>query len=277
MNIWERLGTLDRRWIYTLVWIMVVIPFIFPTHFPIEITPEVRQLYEAVEALPDSSVVLLTFDYYPSTIAETMPMSRAALRHLFRKNCRVITMTTVPLGGPTMERDVTRQEAERAGKTYGVDYVNLGYKANYVAVLQGMGSSIESIYPSDAAGTPLSEIPLMRDVKNYDDIAFIFAVSDNAIVDYWISIVEAQYHVPVGAGVTAVVAPKYYAYVGSGQMTGLLGGMRGAAEYEQLVGYRGRAFSGMGSQSLVHFLIVALVIVGNVSYFMARRRRERSA
>ncbi|RME31938.1 MAG: hypothetical protein D6800_00340, partial [Candidatus Zixiibacteriota bacterium] len=84
------------------------------------------------------------------------------------------------------------------------------------------------------------------------------------------------YHIPVGAGVTAVSAPKYYAYVGSGQMTGLLGGMRGAAEYEQLVGYKGRAFSGMGIQSLVHFLIVALVALGNLSYFMMRRARRKA-
>ncbi|RME28011.1 MAG: hypothetical protein D6800_04370, partial [Candidatus Zixiibacteriota bacterium] len=183
MTIWERFNALDRRWVYTLVWITVIIPFIFPTHFPVEITPEAKQLYDAIANLPDSSVVMLTFDYYPSTIAETEPMSHAALRQLFAKNCRVVTLTTVPLGGPTLERRVCREEAKKYGKQYGVDYVNLGYKANYVAVLQGMGTSSESIYPSDTYGTPLSEIPLMKHVKNYRDISFIFVVSDNSIVD----------------------------------------------------------------------------------------------
>ena len=36
-------------------------------------------------------------------------------------------------------------------------------------------------------------------------------------------------------GPTAVSAPKYYAFISSGQLKGMLGGMKGAAEYEQLL------------------------------------------
>jgi hypothetical protein len=258
-----------------MVWIAVVIPFLFPFKFPVGITPEARQLFDAVEALPDSSVVMLTFDYYPSTIAETEPMSRVALHHLWRKNCRIVTMTTIPLGGPSMAERVTREMALEYDKEYGIDFVNLGYKANYVAVLKGMGNTIESIYPTDNNGTRLSELPLMDSVKNYNDIDFIYVVADNAIVDYWISIVNAQYDIPVGSGVTAVMAPKFYAYIGAGQMTGMLGGMKGAAEYELLVGKKGKAFTGMDVQSLVHLLIIGLVVLGNVGYFVSRRTKRR--
>jgi len=266
---------MDRRWIYLSVAVAVIIPFIFPARFPISITPQARQLYDAIEALPDSSIVMLTFDVYPSTLAETEPMARAALHHLFRKGIRIVTLSTVPLGGPSIAERVTRELAAEYGKVYGVDFVNLGYKANYVAVLQGMGASIENIYPTDNEGTRLSELPLMSHVKNYDDIDFIYVVADNGIVDYWISIVQAQYHVPVGCGVTAVMAPKFYAYVGAGQMTGLLGGMKGAAEYEILVGKEGMAFKGMDIQSLVHFLIIGFIILGNLSYFMSRRKGDK--
>ncbi|HWR83541.1 MAG TPA: hypothetical protein VN285_09575 [Candidatus Deferrimicrobium sp.] len=278
MRFWDRLATLDRRWIYLLVALAVIFPLIFPMSFKISITPEAQQLYDAVEALPESSVVMLTFDYYPSTIAETEPMTTAALHHLFRKNCKVVTVSTIPLGGPSMAERVTRNVARIYGKAYGVDFVNLGYKANYVAVLKGMGTSIESIYPTDNSGTPLSDLPLMAQVKNYGDVRFIFVVSDNDIVTYWISIVNAQYGTPVGAGVTAVSAPKYYAFIGSGQMIGLLGGMKGAAEYELLVGKRALAEKGMGMQSLVHLMIILLVVIGNVAHFAGRRRsRERAA
>jgi len=266
---------MDRRWIYLSVAIAVVIPFFLQARFPISITPEARQLYDAVEALPDSSIVMLTFDVYPSTLAETEPMAIAALHHLFRKNIRVVTMTTIPFGGPSIAERVTRKMAAEYGKVYGTDYVNLGYKANYVAVLQGMGVSIENIYPTDNEGTRLSELPLMSEVKNYDDIDFIYVVADNGIVDYWISIVEAQYHTPVGAGVTAVMAPKFYAYIGSGQMTGMLGGMKGAAEYEILVGKEAMAFKGMDIQSLVHFLIIGFIILGNAAFFVTRRNSTK--
>jgi hypothetical protein len=254
-----------------MVWAAVIFPLIVPISFKISITPEAKALYDTVEALPDSSNVMLTFDLWPNALAETEPMVRAALYHLFRKNCRVVTVTTIAMGGPSLAERVTRDLAKQYGKVYGVDYVNLGYKANYVSVLKGMGSSIEMIYPTDNSGTPLADLPLMRKVKSYKDISFIFIVADNGITDNWLSIVNAQYGVKMGAGVTSVMAPKLYSYVGTGQLCGLLGCMKGAAEYEQLVHKPALAVTGMGIQSLVHFLIIGLIFLGNLGYFMSRR------
>jgi hypothetical protein len=274
MGFWEKISSLDRRWIYLLVAISVIFPMLVIIKFPVQISPEAKSLYDAVEALPDSSVVFLTFDYYPSTLAETEPMSVAALHHLFRKNMKVITMTTIPLGGPSIAERVTRDIAAKYGKVYGVDFVNLGYKANYVAVLKGMGSSIEAIYPADNSGTPLRDIPLMKNVKNYNDVKFIYVVADNGIIDNWISIVNAQYNVPIGGGLTAVMAPKMYSFVESKQLVGLLGGMKGAAEYELLVQHEGNAVRGMDAQSMVHLLIIFFVIVGNIGFFMIQRQAK---
>lgn len=273
MVLWSKLGKLDRRWVYLLVWLAVILPLIFPVPFPISVTPEARQLYDAVEALPDSSVVLLTFDVYPNALAETEPMARAALHHLFGKKIKVVTLTTIPLGGPSIAERVTREMAVKYNMTYGVDYVNLGYKPNYVSVLKGLGTSIASIYPTDNSGTPLEQLPLTQQVKSYADIKFVFVVTDNGIIDYWISIVNAQFNIPVGAGVTAVMAPKQYAYVSSGQLTGLLGGMKGAAEYEELVGKHSLATTGMGIQSLLHFLLIFLILIGNLGYFLGKREK----
>ena len=275
MTIWQRISGLDRRWIFLLVALAVIYPLIVVPHFPIGISPEARNLYNTVEALPDSSIVMLTFDIYAQALAETEPMARAALHHMFRKNMKVVTVSTIPFGGPSVEERVTRELAAEYGKVYGVDYVNLGYKPNYVSVLKGMGLSIESIYPTDNSGTPLAQLPLMQKVKNYQDMKMVFVIADNGIIDYWVSIVHAQYNIPVGAGVTAVMAPKQYAYAASGQLVGLLGGMKGAAEYEILVGKPALAVTGMGAQSLIHFLIIALIILGNLGYFMVKRAKAR--
>lgn len=274
MSVWKKLEGMDRRWVYLMVGLAVIIPFVFPAELPISITPEARMLYDHIEKLPDSSNVFLVFDYYPSTKAECEPMTVAALHHFFRKDCRVITLSNIPLGGPSMAEDVTRRMAAEYGKVYGVDYVNLGYKYGYVAVLSGMGNTIESIFPTDNSGTPLSELPIMDSIVNYEQISFIFEVADNATADYWVSIVNAQYGVPMGCGTTAVSAPKYYAFVSAGQFIGLLGGMKGAAEYELLLDKSGKAVIGMGAQSLVHLLIIALVILGNLGYFFMRKQRR---
>ncbi len=270
--LYKTFRTGDRRFIYLAVGFYVVFPILIKLDLPTSISPEGAQLYDAVDTLPDSSVVMLTFDYYPSTLAETEPMSRAALHHLFRKDCRVVTMTTIPLGGPSIAERVTREVAEEYNKAYGIDYVNLGYKANYVAVLKGMGTSIAKIYPTDNSGTPVSQIPMMKDIQNYNDIDFIFVVADNAIVDIWMAIVNAQYDIKIGTGVTAVMAPKFFAYIGSGQMTGMLGGMKGAAEYEALEKQAGTATKGMGAQSLVHLFIIISVLVGNIIFFFERKQ-----
>lgn len=275
MSFWDKMQHMDRRWIYLMVGIAVIVPFIVPAKFPVSVTPEVQTFFDAVEALPDSSAVMLVFDYYPSTMAETTPMAVVGAHHLFRKDCRIITLSNIPLGGPSLAEAVTREVAAEYGKVYGVDYVNLGYKYGYVSVLKGMGLSIESIFPTDNSGTPLSELPIMDSVKNYEDIAFVFEVADNATADYWISIVNAGYGVPMGVGATAVMAPKFYAFVGAGQIVGLLGGMKGAAEYEILLERPDAAFRGMDVQSLVHLLIIGLVILGNVGYFVSRQQKRR--
>jgi len=275
VGFWERIEQFDHRWIYLLVGLAVIIPFIFPASFPVSITPEAQSLYDTVEALPDSSVVMLVFDYYPSTMAETEPMAIAAARHFFSKDCRVITLSNIPLGGPSMAETVTRRIANEYGKKYGTDFVNLGYKYGYVSVLKGMGQSIEDIFPTDNSGTPLSQLPLMDSVKNYDDVKFIFEVADNATADYWISIVNAGYGVPMGVGMTAVMAPKFYSFFGSKQIVGLLGGMKGAAEYEILIGHKDAAFRGMDVQSLVHLLIIGFVVLGNIGFFVSRKHRRR--
>ena len=116
---------------------------------------------------------------------------------------------------------------------------------------------------------------MMDSVVNYEQVSFIFEIADNATADYWVSIVNAQFGVPMGCGTTAVSAPKYYAFVGSGQFVGLLGGMKGAAEYEILVGKKAKAVVGMGAQSMVHLVIIALVLLGNVSYFILGKHKRR--
>ena len=274
-KIFSSLKALDRRYIFLLIGMAAILPLIFPLGLPLGVTQPSLDLYDKVESLKEGSIVLLTFDYYPSTLPETEPMSYAALRQLFKKNIKVITVTTIPLGALSVMESVVKNVAREYRKEYGVDYVNLGYKYGYQAVMLGMGRRIADIFPTDAYGNKLETLPLMQRVKNYKEIDFIFIVSDNATVDYWVSLVNAQFGTPMGAGVTAVMAPKCYSYLQTKQLVGLLGGMKGAAEYEKLSSNPGRAMRGMDSQSIIHFAIIFFVVLGNISYF-ATRKREAS-
>jgi hypothetical protein len=118
----------------------------------------------------------------------------------------------------------------------------------------------------------------MRTVHNYDDIALVIDLAPSAIVETWITYAVGRYGATYTMGVTAVMASGYYPYIDTGQSKGLLGGMKGAAEYEQLLldnglmSRLGDGSKGMNSQSMAHLLIVILVLLGNLHYFVASRK-----
>ena len=67
------------------------------------------------------------------------------------------------------------------------------------------------------------------------------------------------------------MAPDLFPFIQSGQMIGVLGGLSGAAEYEAILKYPGKATAGMSAQSIAHLIIVVFIVFGNVVYFLSRR------
>ena len=77
----------------------------------------------------------------------------------------------------------------------------------------------------------------------------------NPGVEAWYVFGKDKYKFELGGGCTGVIAPGLYPLLRSGQVNGLIGGLRGAAEYEGLVGQKGRAIAGMDAQSATHLAI----------------------
>jgi hypothetical protein len=94
-------------------------------------------------------------------------------------------------------------------------------------------------------------------------------------MQWYIRQMEAIYGVTVTGGGTAVTIPGLMPYVASGQLSGVLAGLRGAAEYEVRLGVPGRATAGMDAQSLSHVLIMLFVILGNVAYFYDKNKAQK--
>jgi hypothetical protein len=264
----------DRRFIFVLIFIAVAWPLIQPMRLPIEVSPPVQGVYDAIDAVPPGSIVMLAGDYSPDTMPELQPMTVAFLRHAFSRDLKVIVTCLWPESPPLVEQAATPL-AEEFGKEYGVDYVNLGYMAGGIVTLLGMGASIPNTFPSDYGGTPVGEIPVMQGVEDFDDIAAVMEVSAGTPgTREWVQQVQSRFGVTLASGVTAVAAPNFYPYIQSRQLVGLLGGLKGAAEYETLVHAPGDATKGMDAQSIVHALIVLFIILGNVTYFATRRSKS---
>ena len=266
----RKLLAIDRRIIFLLVALGVVLPLLHPLNLPITVTPRVKAAFDAVDALPPGSKVLISMDYEPDIMAELMPMSIAILRHCFKKHLQVIAMTLYPAGTGLGERALlTAAKAEGAVRNR--DYAWLGYKSGFQVVMIGIGENLRGMYPVDFYGTPLDSIPILRGVNSYKGIALMVNLSGSSATDYWIQFAQGRFHEPLVVGCTAVMATDYYPYLSSRQILGLIGGMKGAAEYERLMDLIGDARRGMDAQSLVHLIVVGLVITGNAALFYVRR------
>jgi hypothetical protein len=282
LSFLEKFLAIDRRYIFIVVGIAVIIPFLIPLKLGVTESPPVKHVYDFIEAIPEGTdkPILVSFDYDPSTQPELSPMAVAILTHCFRRDIPVIVTSLHP-GGPGLALDVSATVSEDMGKKYGEDYVFLGYKAGSSAVMLAMGEDIRLAFPTDYWGTPVEELPLMDNVVNYNDVHIVITLSGSTFPEAWVVFAHERYGVALASGVTAVMAADYYPFLQTGQMVGLLGGLKGAAEYEKLIDYEGmygepgNGMKGMDAQTVIHVFIVVIVIFGNIAYIIILRRQRR--
>jgi hypothetical protein len=270
-SFWERLLTIDRRWIYVVLFLVVLAPFLLNWKPPVG--PPNRwteKLYQEIDSLPPGSVVMISVDYQPSGKPELQPMIVALARHALSRDLRLIMVSVVFPQGPSLAQEALELAAADTGAVDGVDYVNLGWRPQPTAVMLGMGEDIKEVFETDLAGRPTNSLEVMRGVDSYDDVGVLVTVSGTGIVGSWIVLVQQKFKVKLAAGVTSVSATDYYQYLRTEQLIGMINGLKGAAEYEYLAGYPDRAALGLPGVTAAHLLIVLLVILGNIGYFAMR-------
>jgi len=292
-NFWQKLQAIDRRWIYLVVWLVVMLPLIFPFYIKPRPTPPTEKLFQFIDTMPQDKALAVSIDYGPDTQAELQPMLVALLRHAFATHHRVgmLAMVITGLGlGEDALRQVTAEFNAHAtthddSVINGEDYAFWGWSTPPVTVILGMGENIAKVFPVDYYGAKTESLPIMKHLKNYGDIGILVSIAASAFPLSWINLAQTQFGVRLGCGITAVSAADFYPYLNSGQFSGMLGGMKGAAEYEQLVEermaqngqvwhLRMKGTEAMSSQSAAHLAIIAFIIIGNIAFFATRRRKS---
>ena len=286
-KIFIALGSLDRRIIFLIVGLSVLIPLLKPEwiDLPIRPTPESQIVFDEINKLNAGDKMLLSFEYSPSTKPEIHPMAIAILKHLYAKNIQVYGFALWP-DGNFMSTEAFSEVSDDYDKKYGVDYVNLGYKPGGEAVIKGIASDIRTLYPADLQGTSLNDIPMMKDVVNIEDFDFVFSLSAGYPGSKeWVQYACDPKKIPFSTGCTSIQVTDILPYVENGQIKGILAGMPGAAEYESLVERElrkmdiavkpGKASSMMAAQSIAHVVIVLFIIFGNITYFITRKKNGK--
>ena len=270
MNFAERMLHIDRRLIFLLIGVCTLLPLLYPVGLAIKVSPEVRGVYDYIEALPEGSVFLLSMDYDPASKPELYPQAVALLRHAFRKNLRVIGMT-LWLPGTGLAEQVMTKVAGEMGKVSGKDYVFLGWSPGSGSLIINMGQDLYKAFPTDYYSQPTRELAVLKGIQTLRDVNYVVSLAAGTSgIETWYVYGKDKYKFELGGGCTGVIAPGLYPLLRSGQINGLIGGMRGAAEYEVLIGQKERAVAGMDAQSATHFAIILLVILCNVFYLLIR-------
>jgi hypothetical protein len=191
-------------------------------------------------------------------------------------------MALAPQGDAIGEAVINRI-AREYGTRRGTDYCYFGYRPGVNIPMLYIGENTRKAFPQDYYGAPFDSLPMMHGIHNYDDIPLVLSLAGSSYPNSWIVYAGTKYKVAIAAGVTAVMAPENYPFLQTGQLVGQLAGMKGAAEYEQLIvdaGYtpnKDIASKAMSAISWSHILIIILIVLGNVGYFVNLRLRKAAA
>lgn len=312
MNFFERLQALDRRWIYLVVLLAIIVPLIIPFNSKTYVTEPSENVYKKIDSFAGRKdrAILMCFSHDASTMAELFPMEVAILRHCFERKIQVLTICFMPQAKPLMDYAINTAKEDYNVQS-GIDYLNLGYKPYglFLPIMLGMGDDIAKAVETDDQGRKVDNLPIMKELSNYNELNLVIDFAASAAVYSWIIYARARFGANVAAGITAVMAADNYPYLQTGQLTGMLSGLKGAAEYEKMVDVFAmhkdeygnpdpREFSkevikntwikmsdikerryktariGMNAQTVAHIMIIFFIIIGNIGYFMTRAKKK---
>ena len=290
-GVMSTLRVLDRRWIFLLMFWAVLMP-IYYVGVTGQTLPEVpsalaQATFDEIDRLQPGDPILLSFDYDPPSEGELAPMATAFVKHAAEKRLRMYFIALWPVGAQMIDNTIDRViKADFPQLQYGRDYVNLGYKSGGEAVIKVIVTNLRELYTTDVLGTGVQDIPMMNGITSIQQMKLIVNVSAGTPgTKEWVQYAVTPYpSLRLVAGTTGVATPQYYPYIPS-QLRGLLGAIKGAAEYEQLVltRYGGEnpspkykeGLRRMGPQLVAHLLVIGLIIVANVLYFTDPSRVRR--
>jgi len=276
----ENLDQINPRLIFLLMALALVLPVLKPVGMPIVVDEwQTRPVYEWIESLQPGDIVMFDVSYGGGSDSELSPQLRAWFYHCLKKGVKPVGVAQwepgANLAAPLLQQTAELAKQHGYAAEYGVDWVFVGWKN---MVWREMISDFwKATGRTDFWGNDFSELPLMQRLTKWDTEQtkglIIFAAGSPGIPTYTTYWPEHKIFV----GNVAVQVAGGANLLRSGQIKGQLAGLRGAAEYEKLVGLPGLGTKLMDAQALAHLMIMLLVILGNISFVLKMRKRKAAA
>jgi len=273
MNPILKLGNVDRRILYILLALVLLVPLVKPIGLPISISGYTTKVYNRLEQLRPGDRVIMDFNYGVDSKPELESQAISILKQFLKKDIRVIAIAFAPQG--PMIADNVFQVYQKAGKVYGKDYCNLGYLAGGETAMGAFIRDPLKACPVDFRGGQSKDLPVMQGITKGSDCQLLIYFTTGYTAE-WIR-QAGPTGIPIVGGVITVLGPAQEAFTQSGQLQGLLVGMRCGAEYELVINEPGPAVAAMDAQSMGHLLFILFIIFGNLAFIIQKRSRSAGA
>jgi hypothetical protein len=192
----------------------------------------------------------------------------ATWKVLFQRDLKVVFYCPRQEGAVVLHEELTQIVVpENYGKVYGEDYVRLGFNRLEEAGQAAFALDIRSVYKTDYLGTPIDDIPMMKDIHSHEDIdLMIWQHTAGETIDMGVRQWVATFNVPLIDICLSGGAPMVQPYYPT-QVKGYLAGALGGTQLEIYANVPGPGVSMTDSTNLGILGMLIFVILGNASYW----------
>lgn len=288
-SIWDKIGTIDYRYVYITFIILLLIPILRPIGIPMKIGQVTIDYYNSIKNLPKGSIVLFENWVDLSVWADTGPIVVATFNCLWDipqdKGIKII-MFQSSMDGTIKVPSLLKKECKPPQwrlDTYGTTWVDLGYVGGLTeAGLAALALDFKNMITVDSQGTPLMDIPIIKEVaarsepkgviNAYDFDLYIWGswtctVPDTYVRQFWTAGSPA-YKLPQLFMTIANCVPNAAPYYGSDKpFRGYIPGAAGAGELELLSGHPGEGVKMADLNDLGGVGSVIFLVLGNLAFF----------
>jgi hypothetical protein len=285
-NIFKTMATLDRRVIYFLIFLLVLGPVMSPIGLPISTTQSTQDWYDVLQTLDGDTMIWSAWQTGFAGYNELKPGIIATYREVIKSDAKMVIAFSQTaefavfemVMGDTFEGTpgILTEVMEEYGYVYGEDYVCLGYVLVNEASTAALANNLHDVAKVDYKGNSLDDTFYadLSDAGDFDLIIdFSTGMQTTAMINHWVM----DFDIPMIEGAIGVNIPSYMPYIDTGHLDAMLESTRGGAELEYISGNPGSGLVSMDAFTLVHYMLILFIIMGNIGYFAWEKNSSERA
>jgi hypothetical protein len=236
-------------------------------------------------SVPMGAPVLVAMDYHPARAGEMEAVAAPMFDQMdILRHTRWVFISTNETGPILAERFITGHidnsgPFDKPDYKYEINYLNLGYLPGGVMGIRAFAQDPTNTMKFDTALNPAWSSAPLQGIGSISQFAALIIIVDNAdTARAWIeqtTSIRAAAPFPLVVITSAQAAPMIFPYYDSGQVSGIVSGLYGAAVFEQNnAGRPGTARNYWDAYSLGMLLAMSVILGGGLwSGFLGLRDR----